>query len=749
MKFPCPHCGTTLEAAPEHVGRKADCAYCSGKFTIPLAPSEPLGDLDPGELLARGLVTMPPPAAEGWEPPDPAELQLLLPQYRIEALIGRGGMGVVYKGSQSRLGRSVAVKLLPAELADDEGFVARFEREARTLAHLDHPGIIQVHDFGQTSEGHLYFVMEYVDGTDLFQMIHGPGLKPAEALEIITQVCDALQFAHSKGVVHRDIKPANILVTKEGRVKLADFGLARPMNSGHSGQLTLTRTIMGTPEYMAPEQKRGEGDHRVDLYALGVMLYEMLCGRTPQGAWQPPSQRVQVDVRLDKVVIKAMQEEPERRYQQASEVKTDVETIRTTLKSPRAAKQQGQAAKPKTAAASGTNPTPSLMRPRSLALTSGVLAIAGIGVWAAMRPPNSESIPKPTVIPQASSPNPSATALLTGGDALKAVHEAASAWKTSPKWGAVGNRIQPGTEGRVKLDFSGLGISDLAPFRSLGNVAFDHVNLGQNPITDLSPLKGLHIRSLGLTQTLIRNLSGLEGMPLRALSVNGMDRLADISGLNTLPDIEVLDLRHQVTGIKDHTPVLACRNLRKLMIGTHPNELAPLRTRNLQNINDKSPPEYWAQWNAVRQMDDAIGKLRVALQKAENGTFRPNSDTIRYFGPGRLTVALQGAKLRTLDPLRGHPVAQLELSSSDITDISAVRDLPLERLYLGNGKVTDIRPLADCQALEMIELSPGVKDLEPLRKLPKLKYISYRWDDKNRRPAQTTEEFWKEMDARK
>lgn len=347
MKFPCPHCGITLEAAPEHQGQKANCSYCSGKFTVPAVPATPFGDLDPGDLLARGLATVQPPSADGWEPPDPTELQMLLPQYQIESLIGRGGMGAVYRGSQHRLGRSVAIKLLPAELAEDEGFVARFEREARTLAHLDHPGIIQVHDFGQTREGHLYFVMEFVDGTDLFQMIHGPGLKPAEALEIITQVCDALQFAHSKGVVHRDIKPANILVTKEGHVKLADFGLARPMNTGASGNLTLSRVIMGTPEYMAPEQKRGEGDHRVDLFALGVMLYEMLCGRTPQGAWQPPSQRVKVDVRLDQVVIKAMQEEPERRYQQASEVKTDVDAIRTTPKTSQSEKKKsGQPAPP-------------------------------------------------------------------------------------------------------------------------------------------------------------------------------------------------------------------------------------------------------------------------------------------------------------------------------------------------------------------------------------------------------------------
>ncbi|RYD35965.1 MAG: serine/threonine protein kinase, partial [Verrucomicrobiaceae bacterium] len=247
MKFPCPHCHASLEALPEHEGANADCALCGGKFIVP-APDRPatkIAGIDPAELLARGLQTIAPPDAGGWEPPEPEELSRLLPQYQITSILGRGGMGAVYKGRQERLGRNVAIKLLPAELAEDEQFVARFEREARTLAKMDHPGIIHVYDFGQTSEGHLYFVMEFIDGTDLHQMIHGPGLTPAQSLEIIGQVCDALQFAHTQGVVHRDIKPANILVTQGGRVKLADFGLARPMQSGASGQLTLTRVVMG------------------------------------------------------------------------------------------------------------------------------------------------------------------------------------------------------------------------------------------------------------------------------------------------------------------------------------------------------------------------------------------------------------------------------------------------------------------------------------------------------------------------
>jgi serine/threonine protein kinase len=294
-------------------------------------PTWKVAGISLGELLARGLHTVPIPSMDRWEAPTIDDLTRLLPQYQIESLIGRGGMGAVYKGRQERLDRFVAIKLLPCELADDVKFFARFEREARTLAKLDHPGIVSIYDFGQTSEGHLYFVMEFIDGTDLHRLIRSDEVNANHALEIVSQVCEALQFAHSKGVIHRDIKPANILLTKDGKVKLADFGLARPMETGINNSLTLSHVVMGTPDYMAPEQKRGDGDHRVDLYALGVMLYEMLCGSPPQGAWQLPSQRVSVDVRLDQVVIKAMQVEPELRYQQALQVKTDLDAIRSSI----------------------------------------------------------------------------------------------------------------------------------------------------------------------------------------------------------------------------------------------------------------------------------------------------------------------------------------------------------------------------------------------------------------------------------
>ena len=260
-------------------------------------------------------------------PPSPAELAKQFPQLEIIELLGAGGMGMVYKARQVTLDRFVALKILPPQ-SGDPSFAERFAREARALAKLSHPNIVGIYDFGQAN-GLYYFLMEYVDGVNLRQMLRANRLSPREALAIIPQVCDALQYAHDQGVVHRDIKPENLLIDRKGRVRIADFGLAKLIGGVADAQLTQTQHVMGTPHYMAPEQfeKPTEVDHRADIYSLGVVLYEMLTGELPLGRFAPPSQKVQVDVRLDEVVLKTLEKEPGRRYQQASEIKGEVETL--------------------------------------------------------------------------------------------------------------------------------------------------------------------------------------------------------------------------------------------------------------------------------------------------------------------------------------------------------------------------------------------------------------------------------------
>ncbi len=264
-----------------------------------------------------------------FKPPAPEELAGRFPQLEILELLGKGGMGAVYKARQRGLDRLVAVKILPPEVGRDPAFAERFTREARALAQLSHPNIVGVYDFGQT-EGLYYFVMEYVDGVNLRQAILSGGMTPKEALAIVPQICEALQFAHDEGIVHRDIKPENILIDKKGRVKIADFGLAKLLGHEPADQrLTATRQVMGTLRYMAPEQLEGshDVDHRADIYSLGVVFYELLTGELPIGRFAPPSKKVQIDVRLDEVVLRALEKEPEQRYQHASELKTGVDQI--------------------------------------------------------------------------------------------------------------------------------------------------------------------------------------------------------------------------------------------------------------------------------------------------------------------------------------------------------------------------------------------------------------------------------------
>jgi len=265
-----------------------------------------------------------------WIPPTPAELAPRFPQLEIVELLGQGGMGAVYKVRQKDLDRWAALKVLPDDVAHDPTFSERFQREARALALLGHQHIVIVYEFGQR-EGVYFLLMEYIDGVTLRQAIRAGQVSSKDALSIVAQICDALQFAHEEGVVHRDIKPENILIDKRGRVKIADFGLAKMLGRSVAvPTLTGTHQIMGTPIYMAPEQMEGTRgvDHRADIFSLGVVFYELLTGELPLGRFAPPSQKYQLDVRLDEVVLRTLEKEPDRRYQQASEVKNDVESIR-------------------------------------------------------------------------------------------------------------------------------------------------------------------------------------------------------------------------------------------------------------------------------------------------------------------------------------------------------------------------------------------------------------------------------------
>ncbi|MBI4512093.1 MAG: serine/threonine protein kinase [Deltaproteobacteria bacterium] len=262
--------------------------------------------------------------------------------YRVHGELGRGGMGVVYRGEHGLLGRPVAIKVLYAELAKDPEIAARFVREARAASRARHPGIVDVLDFGTLPDGRAFLVMEVVEGTTLDVVLKKGALPPLRALNIARQIASALDASHGSGVVHRDLKPANVFVCEEDRIKIGDFGAAKLVGPGAGGLSDTQRgAIFGTPYYMSPEHARGVStDRRTDIYAVGCVLFEMLAGRVPYDGETPvdiltnhitaPIPTLESpfgplpDV-LERAVTRAMAKRPEERYQTAQEMVADLD----------------------------------------------------------------------------------------------------------------------------------------------------------------------------------------------------------------------------------------------------------------------------------------------------------------------------------------------------------------------------------------------------------------------------------------
>lgn len=343
----CPNCGKAHDVGVYVSGQHVTCG-CGIRFEVlrtdvraSMAP--PRREPQPTVSARAGGPSPPPPpvpgnsslpidvvlektvasGSEGGKPANETSVAVApkVAGYELLELLGKGGMGEVWKARQLSLNRVVALKVLPEKFARDAEFVKRFEKEATALAALSHPNIVQIIDRGQAGE-HVYFTMELVPGINLRELMNNQKLPLRDALRIGSQVARAIDYAHEQKIVHRDLKPENILVDGRGHVKIADFGLAGMQGSEHNISLTATAVAMGTVNYMAPEQRRDAKnvDHRADLYSLGVILYEMLTGELPIGRFKSPSQKAPgVDPALDEVVGQLLETEPESRPPRALE----------------------------------------------------------------------------------------------------------------------------------------------------------------------------------------------------------------------------------------------------------------------------------------------------------------------------------------------------------------------------------------------------------------------------------------------
>lgn len=335
MQLTCPRCSSAFEGDPDATGHVV-CTHCQARLRLKsrqpavepasgpqAAPADPSSAGPPGPVQSSV-----PEAASGTEKDVTLPPGTRLGGFELKRVLGRGGMATVYKGVQLSLNRPVAIKLLASRFSTNPAFVERFNREAGALASLSHPNIVDIIDKGVEDGKYYYFVMEYVEGITLDQLLHAVELNERHYVHLITEISKALIYVHSRGIIHRDIKPSNILVDKPGNVKVSDFGIAHLTEETDDPEEQAHRnSAVGTMNFMAPEQAMDPGnvDIRADVYSLGVTFYKMFTKQLPVGEWKAPSMlNSSLPKSLDLILARAVQPNPADRYSSVKEFCDDL-----------------------------------------------------------------------------------------------------------------------------------------------------------------------------------------------------------------------------------------------------------------------------------------------------------------------------------------------------------------------------------------------------------------------------------------
>lgn len=696
------------------------CGECGAE----IPPGAPAG-MCPGCLLREGLS---PALSSALFTPLPVEaMQGHLPQFEILDLIGRGGMGAVYRARQRSLDRMVAIKVLRVQAGLDPEFAERFAREARTLAGLSHPNIVAVHDFGETDDL-FYLVMEFVEGRDLRRILEAGPYSPADALKIIIPVCDALQHAHDRGVVHRDIKPANIIVDKSGTAKIADFGLAKILSPDPGADsLTMSDRALGTPFYMAPEQRNPAAtvDHRADIYAVGVLIYEMLTGELPTGNFRPLSSLANVRRELDRVVLRAMEPDPARRYRGIADMRTD---IISAAKSFPDAPATGPAARSRT------------------------LRLAVLMLWSAIL----GSLLVSAVLLRRHRPPQDVTRF---GEHYYRVffenigwHEARRKCESMGGYLAiVGSTEEDEFLAALSRGHVWIGATDEAGegrWRWLDGSPLEYTNWDAGEPNNARDSKTgmnenyLMISKYGKWNDLAADSPVIHGFicewdagrhpgPFQVSSPEELHAaLRKLNpGYESNADVEVNDgsitavsILH--TGISDISPLRGMGLKRLNLAWSGVTDLSPLRGMQLQTLELSR--------SLVSDLSPLAGMPLTELRL--DGTGARDLNPLR--GMKLTYLDISHTAVADLAPLKGMPLSELHMSCTAVTDLSPLSHMPLKKAGMLDAPVTDFSPLATCISLESLDVPPTAGNIECLRNLPDLKRLNGKppvdfWSERN------------------